>query len=125
MPPPMMAGTPQNTKIPNFRGTSIVVNLLKSLHLMADFLGLVPGPKIRITISNNYEKSKVKNEKKVPGEKVQGSRLKYLFKHKYRITGVKYQPNVFILSMIWKCPSKAKPRIDILQSIILQFCNSL
>ena len=61
MPPPIMAGTPQNTKIPNFRGTSMVVNLLKKLLLMADFLVLVLALEIRITISNNYKKSKEKN----------------------------------------------------------------
>jgi hypothetical protein len=56
-----MTGTPQNTKTPNFRGTSIVFNLLKKLLLIAVFLDLVPVPKIRITISNNYKKSKEKN----------------------------------------------------------------
>jgi len=39
----------------------MVVNLLKKLLLMADFLVLVLALEIRITISNNYKKSKGKN----------------------------------------------------------------
>jgi hypothetical protein len=70
-----MAGTPQNTKIPNLRGTSIAVDLLQKHHRNSCFYNRVLMPKIQITISNNYKKSKGKNIKKVLGSKVLGSSL--------------------------------------------------